>query len=67
MQGREKLKVDWTAGEHAVFTSERFKKTMVETVHQPQKVVRNVGNVNRTVMAIIFSCETEDMSPEIQI
>jgi hypothetical protein len=44
--GRKKLKVDWTAGESAVFTSERLKKTKVDPGHQPQKVVRNVGDVD---------------------
>jgi isoquinoline 1-oxidoreductase beta subunit len=46
MQARKKLKVEWTPGEHAVFTSESAKKTMFETVHAPQKVVRNIGDVD---------------------
>ena len=46
MQGRKKLKVQWTPGEHAIFTSDTARKSMFETVHAPQKAVRNIGNVD---------------------
>jgi isoquinoline 1-oxidoreductase beta subunit len=46
MQARKKLKIQWTPGEHSVFTSETQKKAMFETVHAPQKVVRNIGDVD---------------------
>jgi isoquinoline 1-oxidoreductase subunit beta len=46
MKGREKLKVEWDAGEHASYESEAYKKSLLETVRKPQKVVRNVGNVD---------------------
>jgi isoquinoline 1-oxidoreductase beta subunit len=46
MQGRKKLKVQWTPGEHAVFNSQSFRKDLEATVHKPQKAVRNVGNVD---------------------
>jgi isoquinoline 1-oxidoreductase beta subunit len=46
MQGRKKLKVEWTPGDHAVFSSDTAKKAMFDTVHAPQKVVRNIGNVD---------------------
>lgn len=46
MKGREKLKVEWDAGEHASFDSEAYKKSLLETVRQPQKVARNIGDVD---------------------
>ena len=46
LQGRKRLKVDWDDGTHATFESERFKQQMLETVRQPGKIVRNLGNVD---------------------
>jgi isoquinoline 1-oxidoreductase beta subunit len=45
MQGRKKLKVDWNDGPHANFESDAFKKQLIQTVSQPAKVARNLGNV----------------------
>jgi isoquinoline 1-oxidoreductase beta subunit len=46
MKGREKLKVDWDAGENAAYESDTYKKELQETVRKPQKVVRNIGDVD---------------------
>ncbi len=46
LQGRKNLKVDWVDGPHAAFESEAFKKQLLQTVSQPAKVVRNLGNVD---------------------
>ena len=46
LQGRKRLKVDWDDGAHAAFDSDRFKLQLLETVRQPGKVVRNLGNVD---------------------
>ena len=46
LQGRRKLKVDWNDGAHAAFESEAFKKQLLQTVSQPAKVARNLGNVD---------------------
>ncbi len=46
MQGRRRLTVDWDLGPNAAFDSEAFKKELIATVHQPQKVVRAVGDVD---------------------
>src|SRR5580700_2434651 len=46
MQGRKKLKVEWSDGPHAVFTSSTFRKEMEEKARKPQKVVRDFGNVD---------------------
>src|SRR6185369_7771949 len=45
LQGRKKLKVIWEPGANAGYESEAFKKSLLETVRQPQKVVRNTGDV----------------------
>jgi isoquinoline 1-oxidoreductase beta subunit len=46
MQGREKLKVEWEPGENAVYDSAAYKQKLQETVRAPQKVVRNIGDVD---------------------
>jgi isoquinoline 1-oxidoreductase beta subunit len=46
LQGRRKLKVDWNDGGHAAFESDAFKKQLLQTVSQPAKVARNLGNVD---------------------
>jgi isoquinoline 1-oxidoreductase beta subunit len=46
MQGRKKLKVDWEPGENAAYESQAYKNSLFETVRKPQKVVRNVGDVD---------------------
>jgi isoquinoline 1-oxidoreductase beta subunit len=45
-QGRRRLKVDWNDGPHASFESEAFRKQLLQTVSQPVKVARNLGNVD---------------------
>jgi isoquinoline 1-oxidoreductase beta subunit len=46
MQGRKKLKVEWDLGPNAGYDSESYKKALFETARKPQKVVRNVGDVD---------------------
>jgi isoquinoline 1-oxidoreductase beta subunit len=46
LQGRKRLKIDWEDGAHASFDSDRFKQQLIDTVHQPGKVARNLGNVD---------------------
>jgi isoquinoline 1-oxidoreductase beta subunit len=46
MKGREKLKVEWEAGANAGYDSEAYKRSLQETARKPQKVVRNVGDVD---------------------
>jgi isoquinoline 1-oxidoreductase subunit beta len=47
MQGRDKLKVEWEPGDNASYDSEKYKQALLETVRAPQKVVRDVGDVDR--------------------
>ena len=46
MKGREALKVEWDAGEHASYDSAAYKQSLFETVRKPQKAARNVGDVD---------------------
>lgn len=46
LQGRAKLKISWEPGDNAGYDSEGFRKSLLETVRKPQKVVRNVGDVD---------------------
>ncbi len=45
-KGREKLKVEWSASPNASYDSAKYKQSLLETVRKPQKVVRNVGDVD---------------------
>ncbi len=46
MKGREKLKVEWEAGDNTKYNSTEYKTALLETVRKPQKVARNVGDVD---------------------
>ena len=46
MKGREKLKVEWDAGENAGYDSAKYKQELLATVRKPQRVVRNIGDVD---------------------
>jgi isoquinoline 1-oxidoreductase subunit beta len=46
MKGREKLKLDWEAGENAGYDSAAYKQELLETVRKPQKVAKNIGDVD---------------------
>ena len=46
MQGRKKLKVEWDESAHKVFSSDSYRKELVETARKPAKVVREIGNVD---------------------
>ena len=45
-QGREKLKVEWEAGQNASYDSAKYKEALLATVRKPQKAVRNLGDVD---------------------
>ena len=47
MQGRKKLKVEWTPSEHATHDSVAFRKQLEETVKAPGRVERNEGDVDK--------------------
>jgi isoquinoline 1-oxidoreductase beta subunit len=46
IQGKKKLKVEWTDSEHQSYSSDPYKKELQATCRKPCKVVREVGNVD---------------------
>ena len=44
-KGRKALKIEWNDGPNASFESGAFQQQLIATVGQPQKAVRNLGNV----------------------
>jgi isoquinoline 1-oxidoreductase beta subunit len=45
-QGRKKLNITWDAGSNATYNSDSYKKELVETSHNPCKLIRNIGDVD---------------------
>lgn len=64
-KGREKLKVEWSASPNAGYDSAKFKQTLLETVRQPQKVVRNVGDVDAAFAKATKTHEAEYYAPHL--
>ena len=46
LQGRKKLKVEWTPGEHASYDSPAYKQELLDTARKPGRVARELGNVD---------------------
>ncbi len=65
MNGRKLLKVDWEPGENASYESESYKKSLLETVRKPQKVVRNVGDVDAEFARAGKTHEAEYYAPHL--
>ncbi|MBY0503859.1 MAG: molybdopterin-dependent oxidoreductase [Bryobacteraceae bacterium] len=63
MQGRKKLKVEWESGPNATFDSAAFKKSLQETARVPQKMVRNLGNVDAAFAKAAKTVEAEYYVP----
>lgn len=45
-KGREALNIEWDSGANASFNSDTYKQSLLDTVHKPQKVARNMGDVD---------------------
>jgi len=43
-KGRDRLKIEWQNGSHAVYNSREYKKQLQQTARQPGKVVRTIGD-----------------------
>ena len=65
IQGRKKLKVDWDLGPHASYDSETYKTELRNTVRQPCKLIRNVGNVDAAFAAGGKTIEAEYYVPHL--
>jgi len=47
LQGRKKLKIEWTSSEHSSYSSDAYKAELQATSRKPGKVVRELGNVDQ--------------------
>ena len=63
MEGRKRLKVEWTGNENESFESEAYRKQLSQTVRQPQKSVRNKGNVDQAFASAAKTHEAEYYAP----
>ncbi|MCS7025468.1 MAG: xanthine dehydrogenase family protein molybdopterin-binding subunit [Bryobacteraceae bacterium] len=63
MQGRKKLKVNWEPGPNASWESGALKQALLEAARKPQKVVRNVGNVEAEFARAAKTFEAEYYVP----
>jgi isoquinoline 1-oxidoreductase beta subunit len=46
IEGKKKLKIEWSETEHKNYSSDTYRKGMEETSRKPAKVVREIGNVD---------------------
>src|SRR5215467_14609732 len=46
IEGKKKLKIEWSDSPHKVYSSDAYKKELQETSRKPGKVVRELGNVD---------------------
>ena len=47
IEGKKKLKVEWTDSPHSVYSSDVYKKQLQDASRRPGKVVRELGNVDQ--------------------
>ena len=62
-QGRKKLKIEWESGPHAIFDSENYKKSLIETANSPQQVVRTAGDVDNAFTSAAKVVEANYYTP----
>lgn len=46
MEGRKKLRIDWEPGTNEGYKSEAYMESLLETARKPQRVIRNIGDVD---------------------
>ena len=46
IQGKKKLKIEWTETEHKIYSSDAYKSELQAASRKPGKVVREIGNVD---------------------
>lgn len=51
MKGREALVIEWDAGPNAVFDSDTYRRTLLDTVAKPGRVEREQGDVDTALAA----------------
>ncbi len=62
-QARKKLKIEWEYGPNAIYQTETYKKSLVESANKPQKVVRSIGDVDAAFGAAAKVVEANYYTP----
>jgi isoquinoline 1-oxidoreductase beta subunit len=65
MQGRDKLKIDWDDGPHAVYSSDSYRAELEAAARKPGKVVRNQGDVDAAMAKAARRVEAEYYIPHL--
>ncbi len=65
MQGRDKLKIAWDDGPHAVYSSDTYRAQLQEAARKPGKVVRSAGDVDRAMAGAAKRVEAEYYIPHL--
>ncbi|WP_052388805.1 xanthine dehydrogenase family protein molybdopterin-binding subunit [Belnapia moabensis] len=65
MQGRDKLKIAWDDGPHAVYSSDTYRAQLQEAARKPGKVVRTAGDVDRAMAGAAKRVEAEYYIPHL--
>ena len=63
MKGRKKLDIEWKPGLNRDFDSETYGKSLLETARKPQKIVRNIGDVETEFASAVKIHEAEYYVP----
>ena len=62
-QGRRRLKIEWDYGPNAAHDTTMYRGELMETAHQPGRVVRNQGNIDRALEAASHRIEADYFVP----
>jgi isoquinoline 1-oxidoreductase beta subunit len=64
-QGRKKLNITWEEGPNASYSSGPYRKELVQTSHEPGKVVRDEGNVDTAFASAARTIEADYYLPHL--
>jgi len=64
-EGRKQLKVDWEPGGNGTFESGAYEASLFEAARKPQKVVRNIGDVDAEFARAAKTHEAEYYAPHL--
>jgi len=65
IQGRDKLKIVWDDGPHAVYSSDTYRGELEAAARRPGKVVREQGDVNAAMAKAVKRVEAEYYIPHL--
>ncbi|MFP3942350.1 MAG: molybdopterin cofactor-binding domain-containing protein [Alphaproteobacteria bacterium] len=65
MEGCRKLKIDWEPGPNASYTSDGYKRSLLETASKPGKVVRQRGDTEKALKGATKTLQAEYYAPHL--